>query len=165
MNKKNLHTVMFLLFVFAALASSAPMQLVISDFKANREISGPMLQQLRTMTKDLSSNLAQRSDLKVINEPNEKTAQLTGTLQEINMTTSMFKGAKYTAWNSKVTILVQIELDIPQKQPVQNRFSIVKRLRSTEGEPQLDDKICQELASQIVARCSDEFNEMIQETH
>ncbi len=156
----NLLIVMMLFMAFSAIGR--PLNIAVMGFKEDDASSvEAMSRQLSSMTKDLQASLAQRQDVHIDASMQKRSAVLSCQLQRIEVKTTVFEGTKSKAWNSKISIPVLITLQLPSGKSLKSSFTLVKRLRSTTGEPQLDDRFCQEAASQIVSRCYDEVCELI----
>ena len=163
MNKRHkwFNPIIILMFVMAISAVGKPLNIAVMGFKMDDSSANAMHRQLSSMTKELQDALAQRQDIQIDASLQQRSAVLSCQLQRIDVKTSVFEGTKNKAWNSKISIPVLITLQLPSGKNVKSSFTFVRRLRSTSGEPQLDDKFCQEVAAQIVSRCYDEVCELI----
>ena len=165
MNKRHeyclLSQIIIMMFLMAFSAFGEPLEIAVMDFKMDDSSVKAMSRQLQSMTNELQGSLAKRQDVHIDSSLRKQSAVLSCQLQRIDVKTLVFEGAKGKAWNSKISISVQISLKLPDGKFLNSSFTLVRRLRSTIGEPKLDEKFCQEAAAQIVSRCYDEVCELI----
>ena len=155
------NSIVILMVFMAFSAFGRPLSMAVMGFKMDDSSVEAMARHLPAMTKELQNSLAERQDVQIDAAMQKRSAVLSCQLQRIDIKTSVFEGTKSKAWNSKISIPVLISLQLPNGKILKSSFTLVQRLRSTTGEPQLDDKFCQEAALQIVSRCYDEVCELI----
>ena len=163
MKKAQLMMILMLALVCSGIAGAVPVQLTQPEFKTGDESAKPMVDMLKSMSDELQVDLACREDIQIVDKEKTNAAKLTCIVQNMKSVTTVFNGSTYKAWNTRVAVNVQMQFQTGAGKPQKCAFTIVKRLRSTSGEPQVDKALCQTLAREIVNQCYEELVNMVQE--
>ena len=162
MNKRTLIAIMLLSFAFSAFAFGNAFKLAQPEFRidaANADVLSPILSVMAT---ELRQDLARRSDIEFANAGDGDAAKLSCAIKEMKSVTTLFKGSTYKAWNTRLTIRVGMELAATNGKAERREFTIIRRLRSTSGEPKLDDTTIVGIAKDIVNQCYEELPGMVE---
>ena len=151
-----------LLALVVSVLAGPPMQLAITDFTAANDNAAKLTTVLSQTTEELKGRLGNRADVQLVPDSQQGACRLAGTIQDLTMRTTTFRGSTYQAWNSRVSVSMRLILQNPGGEPLRRDFTVVRRLRSTAGEPKLDRELCLQLSHDLAARCYEELVDMVQ---
>lgn len=148
---------LFLVAFFAMADSSSPLKLAKPEFIIGHENAMPMSAILPMMSENLQLDLMRRADLQIVSDNDQEAARLTCTIKDMKALTTVFKGSTYKAWNARISVRTNMKLKLFSEKPIEREFTIVKRLRSITGEPEVTDELCRNMAREIVNQCYEEL--------
>lgn len=156
----NMKKMMILILLVVAATSWAigdGLVLAKPEFKIGNDNAKSMTPMLSLMADELALDLEKRADLRIDSTKESLAARLTCVIQDVKSSTTVFQGSTYKAWNTRVAVPVQLRLQPSAGKMQERNFTIVKRLRSTSGEPRLDDAFYRSMAREIVNQCYEEL--------
>jgi hypothetical protein len=157
MNMKKMMILMLLAVAIPGWAIGEGLALARPEFKIGHDNAKSMTPMLSMMADELELDLNKRADLRMKSTDDSSAARLTCVIQDVKASTTVFQGSTYKAWNTRVAVPVQLRLQPTAGKMQERSFTIVKRLRSTSGEPRLDDTFYRSMAREIVNQCYEEL--------
>lgn len=157
---KQSHFLTLMLLVFSLFAGAQQFKLKAPEFAIGSDGAKLMADMVPMMTQQLRTDLAQRPDIEIVDD-GASASKCQCLIKDFQVAKNVFAGTEYTAWHARVTALVQVQVEINGNK-VSRQFSITRRLRSTIGEPQLDNATLKGMARDIARQCYGELVDILE---
>ena len=154
------HIIILTLLSILLFVNAQQFRLRTPEFVLESDSAKQMADTVQMMTQRLRSDLEQRADIEFVEE-GEQGAKCQCVVKNIQFLKNVFSGTEYKAWHTRVTALVQVQVEI-NGQKITRKFSVTRRLRSTTGEPQLDAALFNGMAKDIVNQCYGELVDIVE---